>query len=115
MTSSRTSRVPSRAGHLAQLRRGNKILRMIENDAHADPLCRVDLHQDALDQLIQKRQDRVRVARPCLRLADPLAEEGDHPPQPLGIRPGGDPQPLAQVVPQDDVPATRRAASPGSR
>ena len=97
-----------RAGHLAQLGRGNKVLRMIEDDTHADPLGRVHLHQDALDQLVQEREDRVGVARPRFRLADPLAQEGDHPPQPLGVGPGGNPQPLAQVVPQDDVPGAEK-------
>ncbi len=88
---------------------------MIEDDPHADPLGRVIFHQNSLDQLVQQGKDRVGVARPGFRLADPLAQEGDHPPQPLGVGPGGNSQPLAQVVPQARRPRCRRAAWPGSR
>ena len=91
-------------GHLAQLGGWDEVLRMVEDDAQADPLGRVDLHQDALDQLVEQREDRVGVARPRFRLADPLADQADHPPQPLAVGARGDPQPLAQVVPQHDVP-----------
>lgn len=53
---------------------------------------------------LSRRARIVSGSRPGFWLADPLAQEGDHPPQPLGVGPRGNSQPLAQVVPQHDVP-----------
>ncbi len=83
---------------------------MIEDDAQTDPLCRIDLHQDALNQPVDERQDQIGIARPRLGLADALAEERNHAPQPVGIGAGGDLQSLAQVVAQHHVPASKELA-----
>ena len=74
--SSRTSRVPWAPAIWASSAGGDQVLRMIEDDAQADPLGRVFLHQDSLDELVQQGEDHVGIAGPGLGLADPLADEG---------------------------------------
>ena len=47
----------------------------------------------------------VGIAGPCLRFADLVAHEADHPPEPVAVGAGSQLEALAQVVAQDDVPA----------
>ncbi len=93
-----------RPGHLAQLRRGDQVLGVFEDHPDADLLGRVLLHQDLADELIEQGEDSVRVAGPGLGLADPLGGLRDHPAQAVGVVAGEDAEPLAEVIPEDDVP-----------
>ena len=90
--------------HLGKLGGRDQVLGVVEDDAQADPFRRVDLHEDALDELVQERQDHVGVAGPRLGLADPVVQAREHPPQAIAVAAGGGLEPQAQVVLENDVP-----------
>ena len=62
-------------GHLRELGGRDQILGIVEDDSQADPLGRVCLHENALDELVEQGEDHVRVAGPGFGLADPFGEQ----------------------------------------
>ena len=61
-------------GHLAQLGRRDQVLGIVEDDAQADLLGRIYLQENALDELVEQREDHVGVAGPRLGLADAVVQ-----------------------------------------
>ena len=66
------------ADHLAEIGRRQQELRMVEDQADADLVIRIRLHEILLDELIDQAEDAIGVLGPHPGLADPRFEQPDH-------------------------------------
>ena len=92
------------SSHLGQVGRGDQVLCVIEDDAETDAPGRIHLHEDALDELVEQREDHIRVARPGFGLADSIIQAREHSPQAIAIAAGRRFEPDAQIVLENDIP-----------
>ncbi len=66
--------------------------------------CGIVFQDVLLEELIDERQDGIGILGPAPGLADPFRDRSEHLAQPLAVGACGHPQPVAEVVHQDDVP-----------
>ena len=87
-----------------------EILGVVEDDRDPLPLLGwVD--EIAFEELIDDTDRLIGVTRPVGSVAEPVGQPGDHVAVPVGVGAGQRPQPLADVVGQDDIPATEDLAA----